>query len=721
MSEVRYCGTGGALVKPDDPSNESILSAVPAFGGIDVSWTYPGINPEALAHTILYRNTADDFASASIHARVSGSFFFDSSKEEAPTRYYYWIKHLSINGTLFPEIGPATAIARLPIAQVIEGLTAEIDNGFLAISLREKIESISVLRQNIEDEIAARMAELSLVSDLFEDIRVHSEQTRVLLNEERALREEEFAIVIDGLNSTYAELLTSVDAERVRIETIRNQAFSRLDSVEADIDSSIIRLGVIESNLLGPDTADGTVANRIKAEREARIAGLDGERDERIVAIQYESDARIDAIQAEAIARGEQIFQVETRLKLEQGYFASQLDVVAAAYQANTATTYSLEEVRVTDSEATATRINGLEVVVDDNKASIVEESQVRASETSALAAQVSVLSAKLDALPTFANSFELGVEFDRWTIPTGHDLTSTDADTFAGDQAGLLSSTEINVATGTIPFGVSISLASGTSDSFAGRRLRVGLATKAVTGGSAEYGIGYATSDGWFSGWQLHNPESLWSVQETFIDIPDTPGLSHYIVLWGDTSGSDGEVLIDRLLVEVANTDIPEITSQIENIQQALVDTEQAMAEDITNLQSVYDTQISDIQNTQTTLSTKTSALSTDLQTLTATTGDLTADIQNESLVRANETEALAQDVTDLWVGVGNTEGQITRETEARAEEGHFRGLIQDVMQANVETSAATFTSIKEVVVEKDAVMARNVAGIEGRVGEAE
>ena len=50
------CGVGGwGGPLPGDPDNNSVLTATPAFGGIDVSWSYPGTNPQAVAHTVLYR------------------------------------------------------------------------------------------------------------------------------------------------------------------------------------------------------------------------------------------------------------------------------------------------------------------------------------------------------------------------------------------------------------------------------------------------------------------------------------------------------------------------------------------------------------------------------------------------------------------------------------------------------------------------------------------
>lgn len=149
------CGTGGWTgPKPGDPNNNSLLTATPAFGGVDVSWTYPDLNPAAVAHTILYRGLTADFASAIVHHIVSGGFFYD--KIDVSQQFYYWISIISVNGTPGAIIGPATALARPLIEDLITQLTGQIDNGVLAQSLKTKLDEISTLNANLLTEIFDR-------------------------------------------------------------------------------------------------------------------------------------------------------------------------------------------------------------------------------------------------------------------------------------------------------------------------------------------------------------------------------------------------------------------------------------------------------------------------------------------------------------------------------------------------------------------------------------
>lgn len=155
--EANVCGTGGwSGPKPGDPDNNSILSATPAFGGIDVSWTYPSTNPFAVAHVLVYRGVSADYMGAIYLATVSGSLYYDKTDIEMPIEYFYWIRLVSINGTYGELIGPASAVARPSIERTIEQLTGKIDAGVLAQSLRAELDQISILNGNLLNEVTAR-------------------------------------------------------------------------------------------------------------------------------------------------------------------------------------------------------------------------------------------------------------------------------------------------------------------------------------------------------------------------------------------------------------------------------------------------------------------------------------------------------------------------------------------------------------------------------------
>jgi hypothetical protein len=150
-------GTGSGT-RPGDPDGNSILTASPAFGGIDVTWSLPTTNPHAVAYTILYRGILPDFNSAIVIANAGGNFFYDKSTNETSLTYYYWVRLVSINGTVGELIGPASAAARPPIADVITGLTGKIDVGTLATSLRNEIDKVEFYHDIFLNERSVRVA-----------------------------------------------------------------------------------------------------------------------------------------------------------------------------------------------------------------------------------------------------------------------------------------------------------------------------------------------------------------------------------------------------------------------------------------------------------------------------------------------------------------------------------------------------------------------------------
>lgn len=110
------CGTGtwtGPL--PGDPDNSSILTATSEFGGIRLNWTMPNVNAFAVAHTKVFRAFSSNFEAAVQIAVVSGNQYFDADAAKDIRRYYYWIQHVSINGTQLPLIGPASDALNLKL------------------------------------------------------------------------------------------------------------------------------------------------------------------------------------------------------------------------------------------------------------------------------------------------------------------------------------------------------------------------------------------------------------------------------------------------------------------------------------------------------------------------------------------------------------------------------------------------------------------------------
>lgn len=168
-----YCGTGsGPITLPTDPDTNVILMARPAYGGVDVSWTYPEVNANAVAHTRLYRSMSSAPSTKVLRQIVAGNFFHDRNTSDTPILYYYWIEIVSVNGTVGPLIGPASATGRPPIQDIMLDLTGEIDSGFLAQKLKEDLGvaygvkmEMDVLREMINGDLVERGAYFTVVTN----------------------------------------------------------------------------------------------------------------------------------------------------------------------------------------------------------------------------------------------------------------------------------------------------------------------------------------------------------------------------------------------------------------------------------------------------------------------------------------------------------------------------------------------------------------------------
>lgn len=256
------CGTGtGNFPKPGDPDNNVILTATPAFGGIDVQWSYPMINPQAVAHVHLYRSTSPEEWTAVRYHTVTGTYFFDRIEIAGTMEYHYWIQIVSVNGTIGEMIGPATATSRPTIAAMLELLTGQIDAGLLAQSLKNEIAQIETNRLGITAEMLARAASDDALGVAYNEVRAQSDETRALLQNEvlaRTSANEALVTAVNTLHSTVQNgeqawtaaiqqesvARASADATLAsQITTAQSQMAENIASVQTNLETEITTLG----------------------------------------------------------------------------------------------------------------------------------------------------------------------------------------------------------------------------------------------------------------------------------------------------------------------------------------------------------------------------------------------------------------------------------------------------------------------------------------------
>jgi len=222
---MTVCGTGEWNgPKAGDPDNFITIRAIPAFGGIDVSWTYPSVNPWAVAHGELYRGISPIWEHAFPLVVVAGNSYYD--KVLTGTTYYYWIRLSSVNGTLGDEVGPASAMARPLIQDLITALTGYIDAGVLAQTLRADIDNVALNYQELLDEITARIENDLVLSVALGDIQNGLAEALAFINSEITTRIEGNTALIEQVQTVAA--LNETTAAALLVEQT-----ARVDAVEA--------------------------------------------------------------------------------------------------------------------------------------------------------------------------------------------------------------------------------------------------------------------------------------------------------------------------------------------------------------------------------------------------------------------------------------------------------------------------------------------------------
>lgn len=287
---VNVCGTGGwSGPLPGDPDNNVLLSAVPAFGGIDVSWTYPVTNPFAVAHVLLHRGISANFNSSRLLQIVSGNFFYD--KMDAGSTYFYWIQIVSVNGTLGDMIGPASATARPLITDLIEQLTGQIDAGLLAQSLKGTIDNISLVSSSLAAEIFDRQTGETSFAQALEDVQDGVAQANTFIATEIASRisansaiAEQISLVAATLGGSIAAVSTQLTAQATattanaaQITQVATSLGNNINAVSTSMTANVDSVrGTVNSMYTAKVTANGLVGGFGLANNGAQVeAGFD--------------------------------------------------------------------------------------------------------------------------------------------------------------------------------------------------------------------------------------------------------------------------------------------------------------------------------------------------------------------------------------------------------------------------------------------------------------
>lgn len=424
---ISQCGTGsGNFPQPGDPDlNSPILTAVAQLNGIRLSWTYPGLNAHALAHIVVYRATVDNFALASEIAVATGSWYLDPVAPVTATRYWYWIRLVSVNGTLGEIIGPATALMGTVSDYVLDLIGDGLTLANLGQHIRDKVAQIITNAANLAQEIQDRIAAVGVLGSMLETLQADLDEVDTLIGQEiidrvdgdeALLSQINYILALSGDNaaailteqtvradadSALANLITIVEAQTGdNTAAIIDEATARTNADEAlasQINAIVVESGsgslaAIAEEAAARATADSALASQITtltAQVGDNAAAITDEAETR--ADQYESIATTLTNHASQLDDNAALIEDETSARTTaDAAISNQVSLIQAASNTNAAAIASETTARTNADSAMASQINGLIATNGANSAAIANEISVRTSQVSSLSSIIS-------------------------------------------------------------------------------------------------------------------------------------------------------------------------------------------------------------------------------------------------------------------------------------------------------------------------------------------
>ena len=260
------CGTGGWTgPKPGDPENIPSIRARGIVGAIEVSWFYPTINSHSVGHFRVYRGTNAEFALAVERGIISASIFVDQIPENETREYYYWVRMVSVNGTVMDPVGPASATPHKLSEDLLEKLTAEIDESKLSQSLRERIGLIEGIRRDIAQETLDRIHANSTFANALVHVQTTADQVATYVQNEVIQRQDADSALVESVSALatgFSENEALIIAEQVSRTTADEALASDISILYTNVDEN--KAAILQEQQARSDT-ESAVASQLNA------------------------------------------------------------------------------------------------------------------------------------------------------------------------------------------------------------------------------------------------------------------------------------------------------------------------------------------------------------------------------------------------------------------------------------------------------------------------
>lgn len=201
---MSVCGTGiWGVPEPINPDlNASALTATAGTLGIYVRWTLNELALPGVSHTRLYRGTTAEYALATPLQNIKGDYYFDAINDIAdPITYYYWIRHIAVDGQIGNLIGPAAATFNGAIQAIIERLSGQLDETHLSASLKTDIDTIAILAESLAQETIDRTTAYQLLTEALATASGDFDDVRTAIIQEVNSRQTADSAQIESINA----------------------------------------------------------------------------------------------------------------------------------------------------------------------------------------------------------------------------------------------------------------------------------------------------------------------------------------------------------------------------------------------------------------------------------------------------------------------------------------------------------------------------------------
>ena len=201
-----YCGTGFSIYtpKPGDPSGNVVVRAEGVVLGIKVSWTLPSVNTTAVSFVKVYRAEEADFNKSSQIAQVASDNFLDPVPDFKT--YFYWIKILSLSGTLSEAYGYASAVkGRADIGD----FTSKVGMTELDKDLSDRIKFLGLVRPDIDKEILDRLARDKTLQDALSRVETANGEAATNIYNETIERKSAVEALVSSIKTLSASLASA--------------------------------------------------------------------------------------------------------------------------------------------------------------------------------------------------------------------------------------------------------------------------------------------------------------------------------------------------------------------------------------------------------------------------------------------------------------------------------------------------------------------------------